>query len=281
MKSSSQTLLATASAAAMIFAANGAFAEDPSSPRMWVSIEGQYAMFHGDAVDMNYYDVNLSPDNGWAGALRVGGKVNEDWFVEGGIRYTSSGKDSIGYYYNSEAFADADYDEDHLVLDLQVGRDIGIGDGGSVRVFGGLRYASFDGDVNAYAYYYGYSLGISTKHQFDGVGPRVGFDAMIPVADNVRVDFGGAVAALYGKRKIKGNLSYGGYGYSASDTDKGFVPNVEGSVALTYIFAPYASVSAGYRASQYWNVIPELNDSGIDNADRLIHGPFLTLTFTN
>jgi hypothetical protein len=275
-------VLGTVSAVALAFAANGAVAEG-NSPNIWASIEGQYAMFSGDAVDLNFYgeSAKLSPDDGWAGALKLGGKVTENWFAEGGIRYGESGKDSLSYFYSPYAFADADYDEDHLMLDLQIGRDIGIGDGGYVRVFGGVRYANFDGNTNFYGYYYGSSLGLKLDHKFNGVGPRVGFDASIPVSGDVRVELGAAAAALYGKRKVKGTAFYSGYAYSASDSDKKFVPNLEGNIALTYEVGSYMSISAGYRAEQFWNVMPELQNSGIKYDDRLIHGPFLRLTFRN
>ena len=61
------------------------------------------------------------------------------------------------------------------------------------------------------------------------------------------------------------------------------MPNVEASVALTYLLGQNAAISLGYKAEQFWNIMPTFDTgdfSKFDKDDRLIHGPFLKLTIT-
>ena len=55
---------------------------------------------------------------------------------------------------------------------------------------------------------------------------------------------------------------------------------VEASVALTYLLGANTSISAGYKAEQFWNIMPTLGSDGVGNDDRLLHGPFVRLTIT-
>ena len=306
-----RALLTTVSTAALVLAVNGQTEAQDASPAWWASIEGQYNWVEGDALDL--YSLSAEPKDGWAGRLHLGGRISDDWSVALGLRYGKVNKESddASYYSNFSAHGgasefdqyyvassdlDVSYKEDHLVLDLEIGRDIGIGDGGNVRVFGGLRFARFDGDGKIGANYFSSAFGdytnfsnggsydIDTTHRFTGAGPRIGVDAAIPVAENVRVDIGVAGAALFGRRKlkVKGSYSsfYGSGEFQDSESKNVIVPNVEASVALTYLLGPNASISAGYRAEQFWNIMPTIEGFSSGNDDRLIHGPFLRLTIT-
>jgi hypothetical protein len=295
-----RTLRATVSAAALTLAAPlAATAQDGATPNWWVSVEGQYTFINGDAFDVRdlYYDdssFSLEPDDGWTGRLNLGAKIGQDWFVEGGLRYGASGKDSGEFYYVGEGyyeFGELNYDENHLVLDLSIGRDVGIGDGGEVRAFAGLRFARFKGNSRGVDYYYydggeGYFYEFEQlhfNHSFQGFGPRIGLDALIPVANKVRVDVGVAGALLYGRRKLSATYIYDGYSDRYSDSDKGWIPNVEANAALTYVFSPSASISAGFRVEYFGDVMPQFDTDtflggDIGKEDRVIYGPFVRLT---
>ncbi len=288
-----RALLTTVSAAALVLVVNGQTEAQNAAPAWWVSIEGQYTWVEGDALD--FYGLTADPEDGWAGRLHGGGMISDDYSLSAGIRYgaTSKERDSATYIYSDfEETADVSYEENHLVLDLEIGRHVGLGEGGTARIFGGLRFARFDGDGDGsfYSSFTGDSAELSSTHRFTGIGPRIGVDANIPVAENVRVDFGLAGAMLYGKRKgkIKGSYSsfYGENSGSISESKKKnvWVPNLEASVALTYLLGPNTSLSAGYKAEQFWNIMPTIDGSGegggFGKDDRLIHGPFLRLTIS-
>ena len=289
-----RALLTSVSAAALVLVVNAQAEAQNASPAWWASVEGQYNSVQGDALEFYFEEVaslSAEPKDGWAGRLHLGGRISDDWSVAVGLRYGMANKESDGssfYYSDFNADADMSYKENHLVVDLEIGRDVGLGNGGTARVFGGLRFARFDGDGDFSAYYYSgspISLDADATHRFTGVGPRIGVDASIPLAENVRVDIGVAGAALYGRRKLKVKGTYSsfyGRSYDIDDSESKnvIVPNVEASVALIYLLGANARISAGYKAEQFWNIMPTFDNFGSGNDDRLIHGPFVRLTIT-
>jgi hypothetical protein len=289
-----RALLTTVSAAALVFAVNNQAEAQTASPTWWASIEGQYNWIDGDALSAientaaGPLGFALEPKHGLAGKLHFGGMLDHDWSASVGIRYGRASKESDSAFAYSEfqAGGDADYEESHFVVDLEIGRDVGLGSSATARVFGGLRFAKFDGDGTGgiYSSFNTAYADFSTSQNFSGVGPRLGIDAAVPLAQNLRVDIGLAGALLYGKRKatVEGSYSgfYGSSSFSEKSNKKVWVPNVEASVALTYLLGSNVSISAGYKAEQFWNVMPTVSESGISNDDRLIHGPFMRLTIT-
>jgi hypothetical protein len=278
-----RALLTTVSAAALVLAANNQTEAQDAGPIWWASVEGQYNWVDGDAFDID--PLSVSPEDGWAGKLHFGGMLDHDWSASVGIRYGQTNRESDNILYSEFGGADAKYDESHLIVDLEIGRDVGLGSSGNARIFGGLRFAQFDGDADtSYSGFGGGSASVSQK--FSGIGPRLGMDAGFPLTQNLRADLGVAGAVLYGKRKVKVDGSYSGFGaydFSSSSSKHVWVPNAEASVALSYLLTPNASISAGYKAEQFWNVMPtvsDVNSLSTGNDDRLIHGPFLKLTIT-
>lgn len=284
-----RVLLTTVSAAALAFVVNDQAGAQNVTPAWWGSIEGQYNWVQGDALDIDTSadSLSLEPENGYAGRVHLGGRFGNGWSAAIGLRYGMTDKERDSAYssfYGSDV--EGSYEEDHLVLDLEIGRDVGIGNGGNARVFGGLRFARFDGDGNlsvsgAGGEYYS-SFEADTEHRFTGFGPRIGVDAAIPVATNVQVDISAAGAALYGKRKFSVDFSYMSSGgsvsnYGGSESKHVIVPSVEARVALTYLLGQSASVSAGYKAEQFWDIMPAANNFSTSGDNRLIHGPFLEL----
>ena len=141
-------------------------------------------------------------------------------------------------------FADATSrtDENHLVMDFQAGRDVGLGIfGGTTTINAGVRIAQFNSKsrVNSTANsngqvpyliitqvsgnpaylkfpflgsetFYHYHAEAMVARSFRGIGPSVSFDAAIPLVgspDSVEVDFniGGSGALLFGRQKASIN----------------------------------------------------------------------------
>jgi hypothetical protein len=279
-------LLTTVSAAALFVGIErGAHAQDAmaNGAHWYLSLEGQYLMFGGDGPDNS--SLNVDPEKGWGGAVEFGiQQYGSPWSAVARVRYGRSNKESSTYsgFYGPDT---DQYEESHAIVDLEIGRDVGLGSMGggdaTARIHGGVRFAHFDGDQSgSYSSFYGSSSN-SSEHTFSGIGPRVGIDANIPFADNVSADLRASGAVLFGTRKVEG--TYSGF-YSAgsfSRRDSGVVvPNVEASAAVSYLFGEHAKLSVGYRVDQYWNVL-DMNGSpggGSRESDRTIHGPFLRVT---
>ncbi len=275
-----RALMTTVSTAALVMVSGGQSYADHPGPTWWASIEGQYQWIHGDAID--FYSVSVDPDNGWSGKAHFGGMLDHVWSGSVGIRYGQANKETDSAYFYYPFATGASYDEDHLVIDLEIGRNVGLGGSASARIHGGARFARFDGQGQFYSGFIGTPYQAASTQRFTGFGPRIGMDAQIPISENMRADIGVAGALLYGRRKTS-IAYYAEYGDSYSDSDKGWVPNVEASVALTYLLAPNAALSAGYRAEKWWNIMPTVDSSvfdEFDDDDRLMHGPFLRLTIT-
>ncbi|MFZ5675800.1 MAG: Lpg1974 family pore-forming outer membrane protein [Pseudomonadota bacterium] len=121
------------------------------------------------------------------------------------------------------------------------------------------------------------------KRTFDGIGPRLGFDATMPLADSFALDVGVAGALLFGKQKLKvsGSGLIGG-DILPIDVERSktvTVPNLEASAALSWLVAENAKFSLGYRVDSYFGVYDVgATDSDHDKGDRIMHGPFIKLT---
>lgn len=274
------SLFATVSAAALALGSvQYAEAQQAKSgtPTYWLSLEGQYIWVNGDAVDLDFYPdgISLEPDNGWTGRFEYGGRISNDWSAALGVRYgrTFEEDDSFNLYYFPPG--QTEYQEDHLVIDLEIGRDVGLGGQSTARVFGGARFAYLDGDGDGSISYDGYTIDLSSEHRFIGGGPRLGFDAVVPLGGGAQLDIGAAGSVLIGKRKGKASISDDGYGYEESKSKTKVIPNLEASAALTYMVGSNMSLSAGYRVEQFWNIMPTIEEDGFGSSDRLIHGPFV------
>ena len=297
-----RALLTTVSAAALVLVVNGQAEAQNASPTWWLSAEGQYGWANGDAIN-DFDGLFINPEEFAAGRLHLGGRLVGPWTAAIGLRYSRMEKesDSAGGYssfggsqyqeggeYYSSFESQGEYKEDHMVIDLEIGRDVGLGGTARARIFGGLRFAKFDGAGKLSSNYtvgsnytnFGGESRIKTTQRFSGAGPRIGIDAMIPLANNLRADINVAGSALYGRRKISvRDTLYSEF--SESESKNVIVPNVEASVALTYLLGANASISAGYKAEQFWNVMPTLGGGeGFGSDDRLLHGPFVRLTIT-
>lgn len=270
-----RALLMTVSAAALVITVETAGVADepnPAKKRWWVRGEGQFT-FWNDDFDSDEAGVDVGLEDGWSGRLSAGTYLSRSgpWFFEGSAEFNRA---------NSESYSGGEYgavsienDEKIDVIDLVIGRDIGVGDRHQLRVFGGARFADFNTQTDG-AYYGGTQ---NQTRSFVGAGPRVGADGRFMLRDRIMLDGGASGSVLFGRRENSYSASYGGYGgYSGGESESGTATNIEGSLALTYLLGRHAEVSAGYRVAQWWNTVPSLD--GESDEDRLLHGPFLRLT---
>ena len=223
---------------------------------------------------------------------------------------TSSGF-GPGFGYAAYQRTDAQTRETHLILDFQVGKDVGLGmfghDGHS-RINLGIRYAQFNSrnkaDVlyqptNSHFTYKLFHASFAAKRHFTGVGPSLSWEGSAGVAGNAEdgglsIDWGVNGAVLFGRQRVRGHhqtsnimvscpgcsrfITHSIYQHSASPNRSRsvIVPNLGGSAGFSWRYAD-AKISLGYRADFFFNAI----DGGIDTAkkeNRGFYGPFASIS---
>jgi hypothetical protein len=244
-------------------------------------------------------------------------------FVPSGFAPPSSGFSSIllGTTTNSttsNSFAtQASEGESHLVADLMIGRDLGVGANRPELLFG-LRIADLNATAqallssqsnttaNTLTTFYSQNLngpfdpGIATRtgsqssssssssfaswnSRFFGVGPRVAVAGGVPIMGSWSFEYSGGIAALIGNQSFKVAMwNSAGPGFAANFGGTTVVFNADGFTALAYSFTPNFKVSAGLRADFYNAALQTYNVStgGLQNLSRIYWGPFVRLTGT-
>ena len=296
-------------------------------PGWFGSIEGRYLNSFGDATDagVSGYDfytygefsesLDLDLDDGFGGKLLLGYLFparSPQWdvaaAVSGGVLDGDDLSFSGSYFYSSALSFDVDVEAeaemDYFVIDLEAGYNVGLGNPGHVRAFGGLRFARFDQDAHFdFGFdFSSYSGDIEAERDVDywGVGPRVGVSGDFPLGDsNFSVVGGAAAAVLFGERETTDSLvvdfiSSDPSSYSESEDDFQIVGNVEADLGVSYAVANNAGmnieIAAGWRVETWfgvnntdWNLVgpvPEIGEVGDNDGDQLMHGPFLRITIT-
>lgn len=258
---------------------------DPTSPS---DCEPEQSQFRTDPLRLR----------GWGGALELGVKpagTGFDLVLRGrydrtNIRHISG---TWGYYGGDDPDGgEADYQEHHIAVDFEVGRELGVG---NMRVFGGARFAHFDGHTAFSTYQYetdhadepidfgGDQTRTGTiERTFWGIGPRIEINGSLPLGGGaVGIDFGASVAALFGERNTTVSYKLSNLDFGSSSTTFAIVPNVEASAALAFMPSAHSKLAIGYRVDAYWNVmdigLPNVED-GPNKQNRIIHGPFAKWT---
>ena len=192
----------------------------------------------------------------------------------------------------SNSFTGQDsYRESHLVTDLMIGRDLGVGANGPELLIG-LRIADLSGSGQAelssqsttsttsITTFYAPSLisfglhgtaappigttttsttsssSLSTyaswNSRFFGVGPRVAVAGSVPIMGSWSFDYSGGVAVLIGDTTFNVSMwNTAGTAFAANYGGLNAVFNTDGFTALSYRFTPNFKVSAGIRADFY------------------------------
>jgi hypothetical protein len=264
-------------------------------PEVWIKLFGEYNEWDG-GTPAGFWPtppLDFSLGDGFGVGGELGFRVDELHTIIARIRYNemdrvgnSASYSAIKYY----AAATGTHREHAIIGDLEIGRDVGLGmfgaGDGKLRVHAGLRIAHFEGqsDVSQSFYlvpiFFGY-LDQDIERQFTGAGPRLGFDASLPLGSWASLDFTGAGALLFGRHSF--DLDGSGFFFIVPITveqnrsDFVVVPNVDASAAFTFKLGANTSMSLGYRVDAFFNVH---DDGGADHdeGDRIIHGPFGSIT---
>ena len=244
---------------------------DADHPIVWIDLGGQLerADYGADlpappfASDITApfrspVSIDKPPPYSFAGEVGISFQpAGSDWIFSASLRYgRSSGKRDVhdqtaqilhkyeGYavhytHYtaqvNNVVDTRAKHREDHMILDFQAGKDMGLGlfnSDGSSTLSAGVRIAQFTSrastlvrakpDVQFYnyypssfppslhylpiAHYHMFSLSAQTRDKFRGIGPSISWSASQPLAGNekaseISFDFGLNAAVLFGRQK--------------------------------------------------------------------------------
>ena len=253
---------------AYVSSASVASAEDSSRPQIWIELGGQLSGLDdgqeafAPALMAASRPSVFSPSQKFekpplysideTGAISFQ-PYDSNWILSASVRYGRSASShqvrqqatpqpfhfTLGGQHYTDfplalKFADtnAQTSQNHLIMDFQAGKDVGLGmfgskDGSSV-VSLGVRFAQFRSKLNSilksdpdahfhYKYFYGYKLvqgqtyhsnaaSFRAKRSFHGVGPSISWNASAPLAGNVRdgeltFDWGVNAALLFGRQR--------------------------------------------------------------------------------
>ncbi len=158
--------------------------------------------------------------------------------------FRTSGTNNVKYDLVTFVNSKGAFDEDRTVVDFEVGKNLGIGSGGSkLRLFGGIRYANYSNSLHASgtagsycAYsackYIGNPFSARSKSNFDGVGPRLGLTGDVPLFGPFFLTGSVSGSLLWGDHQV-GLRSSGFYpGGRFKFSDSGMVTNAEGEVGV-------------------------------------------------
>ncbi len=200
-----------------------------------------------------------------------------------------------GYYPTFYTAGKSRHQEEHLIVDFEARRDVGLGGDLpiSTKFMAGFRFAYFNADTETKFVYLPtpvpYTLRDNRESQFIGAGPRVGFDSNIPISGNLSIDLSGSAALLFGRRNTSNNTVGGNFFISTSFVRESFkvVPTLEGSAAFRFQMpGTSASLSIGVRTDAWFDVYDQRTsfntftpaNIGRRDADRISISPFARLT---
>lgn len=271
---------------------------------------GDEAPYAGDTRGPEIYDIGLDA----TGSFRVGAGIRfgSSWDI--GLLYSglkTTGKDpridaypfrnlyainTIGTFAGplTADFAQARSEFTYNVVDFEAGYTLNLGRA-DIRLFAGVRYADTLHNVNARIYT------LAGQHNFDrdvdqwGIGPRLGFEAAVPVGSGgLHLTIGGSASALFGDRErtdtvFSTNIPGGGF-LTRTSEDSNTLYNADAEVGIGYGVelgnARSILITLGYRGEGWWDVtdtstggiaIPSGGSStfGDQEEDMFFHGPFL------
>ena len=292
-------------------------------------VEGGASALAGDPGVAGLYGFNVDPKQwGWEGAIGFEYRPSmSQWIWSAQFRYGQHGSGSansspvatflIGNFattpYDFAGSNSASRKEHHWAADFMVGRDLGLGGGQNTLRFG-VRVAEIRGKTTGAAdwrfnaltptlptctpAYCAYERRDYVQNSsFLGVGPRLALDGQVPFGGNWKFEYGGGIAALYGRRKADQTLTISQIPPTAiptpvcvagcpigtsSSSSNGFVFNLDAMLGVSYAITQNASLMLSYRFDGYWNALRGYDSNGsVTNLDRFYHGPMIRLAITN
>ncbi len=206
--------------------------------------------------------------------------------------------------------------ESHAIADFAVGRDLGVGKD-AVQFKVGIRLAEIKADLvanqNDTATVSGIATPIptigggttssftfsslytnTTTSVFRGAGPRIGLEGTVPFGNGWAFDYLADAAALFGTQKSTTStittltvspivlVPIGVLSNSTgpiTDSRPTTVFNADLQAGIGYWFTPNLKLTASYRVDAFYSALLTFDAAGNSvKADRIYHGPHLTLT---
>ena len=260
-------------------------------------VQGSYT-YDGSGEGGNYRDFGET-DIGWGGRLQLGMKVDQWSFALGALVQQSYGDDRT--YDSDDDYFDFDNTATYWAIDFDVGMEFGLGEGGLVRPFVGIRYAEVDFKQDGFVLY---NTGFATgTYELDshawGMGPRAGASLHLPVGGGFSLDAEAAAFLLFGQLERNDTSNFpAGTGYNGpynDESDETFF-GAEAELGVSYNFSlsqhTEGFVTLGYRVDYVADAVQgeqTLYDSNLADPlyrgggeeDYLTHGPFISFTFRN
>ncbi len=310
-------------------------AEDANHPMLWIELDGQYSQLENSGPSFAPPFMSPSPfdgishlglERGPAIAWDKGGKITlqpegSDWFFVLGARYGKTSRSAArnsrpttagltkysGKHYDAYQNLSTRSSESHVILDFQVGKDVGLGSfggDGTSAIGAGIRIAQFHARSHANiksqptnlptsASVNRFDASFDAAGRFTGLGPSLSWDASAtllgnPSGGSITFDWGVNGALLFGRQKTT-------TGHATSESHFHYyhrslvyqtsnasvrsrtvtVPNLGGFAGVSWRY-PNAKVSFGYRADFFFGAM----DAGLDTrrtTDVGFHGPFATI----
>lgn len=290
----------------------------PATAGVYLEAEGQlvFGASHFDAglepptiFDLTGPGAKRDEGNGLGGALALGYSWSNGWGAA--VRYRRLEADDItapvktgiftfvagmplvpGGFLVGALGARTDVESTTSLIDFEVGKDLDVGSGGRLHVFGGVTYASIERDVSVISEDCGcIPFSVHFANDFHGAGPKIGARGSVPVTGAVSFVGGISVAALFGRSKFASRLDDPLFPMpsSFSDSDRRTVAALDGHAGVAIGLGP-GSLTLGYRVDAMFGALdtdqrvsplfrsvgyPKIGD---DNANFVEHGPFARFT---
>ncbi|MGV7222089.1 MAG: Lpg1974 family pore-forming outer membrane protein, partial [Nitrospinales bacterium] len=274
-------------------------------------IDGRIALSGSDTSVYAEREVSGGPeriDTELGGGGRIGFGINRGAW-DFGIFYTGlslSGDQTIndqhgnhlypvlGYSYTGYDNTYSQSDVTYHVLDFQAGYNMKLGQT-DVRLFGGVRYANLDQQVDTTFYTLGstpYNMDERRDVQFWGLGFRVGANAQTNISGPFGLFGSASSSVLFGQQNTattqNQTIGVPAIVYTRASRSEGRVAgNLDAEIGGTYTLemanASKIVFAFGYRAEAWFGVNntqsePPTNSGtiyGTMHADQIFHGPFL------
>jgi len=207
--------------------------------------------------------------DGWGVDGKLGYRFDgTPWDIALGGRYLDQSKGKA----EGDTFGWRNTDGKYWNVDLEAGYTMS-GPGWGVRPLLGVRYQNWKAEFTDQVA----PLFQSTQKSY-GVGPRIGVDGSLRIAESISLFGGIDTSFLFGKAKSST------VNYSAGGKKSRMFWDVGGKIGVDWEVAPLFHIAAGYKAEWFDGIHYETPANGAatgpaGRGGELIHGPFVRLTY--
>jgi hypothetical protein len=227
---------------------------------------------------------NLDPKWGWGFKLEgsyhfnTGNDLNVNWYhfehettrtYAGVVQFNGAALGPFSVYNRFEPKWDA--------VNIELGQHVDFGEFKNIRFHGGFQYARVETDYRDAAT--GVYLN-STKHKFNGFGPRVGVDMAYDLGNGFGIYANGASAILVGDSKFNSNIAVFPASYTLSGSKRTIVPELEAKVGAKYTYAMAQgdlTLDGGWMWVNYFNVNHFVTLTDVKESNFAVQGPYVGL----